>query len=66
MPEWDGYDHIADLLRMVHCSDCTPEKFDFYVRRWLVTMVAATIDDEVVNHQIFVLLGSQGTYMTSL
>ena len=51
---------------MVHCRDCTPEKFDFYVRRWLVAMVAATIDDEVVNHQIFVLLGSQGTYMTSL
>ena len=65
LPEWDGHDHIADLLRMVHCRDCTPEKFDFYVRRWLVAMVAATIDDEVVNHQIFVLLGPQGTYKTS-
>ena len=28
-------------------------------------MVAATIDDDVVNHQIFVLLGPQGTYKTS-
>ena len=65
LPEWDGHDHIADLLGMVHCRDCTPEKFDFYVRRWLVAMVAATIDDEVVNHQIFVLLGPQGTYKTS-
>ena len=62
---WDGHDHIADLLRMVHCRDCSPEDFDFYVRRWLVAMVAATLDDNVVNHQIFVLLGPQGTYKTS-
>ena len=65
LPEWDGHDHIANLLGMVHCRDCTPEKFDFYVRRWLVAMVAATLDDDVVNHQIFVLLGRQGTYKTS-
>ena len=65
LPEWDGHDRIADLPGMVHYRDCTPEKFDFYVRRWLVAMVAATIDDEVVNHQIFVLLGPQGTYKTS-
>ena len=65
LPEWDGHDHIADLLRMVHCRDCSPEDFDFYVRRWLVAMVAATLDDNVVNHQIFVLLGPQGTYKTS-
>ena len=65
LPEWDGHDHIADLLSMVHCRDCSPEDFDFYVRRWLVAMVAATLDDNVVNHQIFVLLGPQGTYKTS-
>ena len=65
LPEWDGHDYIADLLRMVHCRDCSPEDFDFYVRRWLVAMVAATLDDNVVNHQIFVLLGPQGTYKTS-
>ena len=33
LPEWDGHDRIADLLGMVHYRDCTPEKFDFYVRR---------------------------------
>ena len=65
LPPWDGHDHIADLLGMVHCRDCTSEKFDFYVRRWLVAMVAAALDDDVVNHQIFVLLGPQGTYKTS-
>ena len=65
LPEWDGHDHIADLLGMVHCRDCPPADFDFYVRRWLVAMVASTLDDSVVNHQIFVLLGPQGTYKTS-
>ena len=24
LPEWDGHDHIADLLGMVHCRDCPP------------------------------------------
>ena len=65
LPGWDGHDHIADLLGMVHCRDCSPQDFDFYVRRWLVAMVAATLDDSVVNHQIFVLLGRQGTFKTS-
>ena len=63
---WDGVtDHIGQFLRMVHCLSVSPEQFDIYVRRWLVAMIAAVLDDKVVNHEILVLLGKQGTYKTS-
>ena len=65
LPPWDGLDHIGRFLGMVHCKDTSAEEFDRYVRRWLVAMVAAALDDGVVNHQIFVLLGQQGTFKTS-
>lgn len=66
LPAWDGEtDHIGEFLKMVHCLSVSPEQFDFYVRRWLVAMIAAVADDKVVNHEILVLLGKQGTYKTS-
>lgn len=66
LPPWDGVtDHIGRLLAMVHCKDTPSGMFDFYVRRWLVAMVAAGLNDNVVNHEIFVLLGPQGTFKSS-
>lgn len=66
LPPWDGVtDHIGRLLAMVHCKDTPPEKFDYYVRRWLVAMLASGLYDNVVNHEIFVLLGPQGTFKSS-
>lgn len=63
---WDGKtDHIGAFLAMVHCRGVDPEVFDLYVRRWLVAMIAAVLGDGVVNHEILVLLGRQGTYKSS-
>ena len=63
---WDGRtDHIGRLLAMVHCRSASPEEFDRYARRWLVAMVAAALHDDVVNHEILVLLGRQGTFKSS-
>lgn len=63
---WDGTtDHIGAFLAMVHCRGVAPEMFDLYVRRWLVAMIASVLDDKVVNHEILVLLGRQGTYKSS-
>ena len=36
-----------------------------YLRKWLVGMVAAWVDDNVVNNVILVLIGEQGTYKTT-
>ena len=66
LPCWDGStDHIGNLLKMVHCRNVSPQKFDHYVRRWFVAMVASAVDDNVINHEILVLLGRQGTFKSS-
>lgn len=63
---WDGTtDHVGRFLSMVHCRGVSPATFDFYIRRWLVAMVASALCDDVINHEIFVLLGPQGTYKSS-
>ena len=36
-----------------------------YLRKWLVGMVAAWVDDAVVNNVILVLIGEQGSYKTT-
>ncbi|MDE7378294.1 MAG: hypothetical protein K2N13_04950 [Paraprevotella sp.] len=66
LPPWDGRtDHIGRLLALVHCRSVPHDVFDRYARRWLVAMVAAGIHDDVVNHEILVLLGRQGTFKSS-
>lgn len=66
LPPWDGTtDHIGQLWARIHCKDTDAQTFDFFARRWFVAMVASALDEQVVNHQILVLLGRQGTYKSS-
>ena len=58
LPPWDGTtDYIGRLARLVVCRGTSTAEFDYYFRRWLVGMLAAALDDSVVNHEILVLLG---------
>ena len=66
LPPWDGTtDHLRWLADRVHCRHASPDEFDYYFRRWFVAMVAAALHDKVVNHEILVLLGPQGSYKSS-
>ena len=66
LPPWDGVtDHIGRLARMVVCRETSAAEFDYYFRRWLVGLLAAALDDRVVNHEILVLLGPQGSFKSS-
>ena len=66
LPPWDGTtDYIGMLWARVHCKDTDAQTFDYFARRWLVAMVASALDERVVNHQILVLLGRQGTFKSS-
>ena len=66
LPPWDGAsDPIGRLARMVVCRGTSAAEFDYYFRRWLVGMLAAALDDGVVNHEILVLLGPQGSFKSS-
>ena len=64
---WNGCPAI-ELLSMsvtVKGGKKKQELFHECLRRWLVAMVAAWVDDEVVNHVILVLIGDQGSYKTT-
>ena len=66
LPPWDGTtDYLRWLADRVHCRHASPDEFDYYFRRWFVAMIAAALRDKVVNHEILVLLGPQGSYKSS-
>ena len=61
-------DHIARLAATVTLkrgSRLAGLDFTNALRKWLVAMVAAWINPEVVNHVILVLIGKQGAYKTT-
>ena len=58
---------IAALARTVTVrgGEAEQERFETYLRKWFVGMVATWVDDNVVNNVILVLIGEQGTYKTT-
>lgn len=67
LPPWDGRNHIMALSLTVNVRGGADEQMRFYqyLRKWLVGMVAAWLEPDVVNHQILVLIGPQGSYKTT-
>ena len=72
LPPWDGKtDYISRLAAMVHVKESPRDLSDASVRfadilkRWLVSMIAAALDETVVNQVILTLIGRQGSYKTS-
>lgn len=80
LPPWDGVtDYIGQLAATVDVVDNDhptpaaqardPESsmilFDWALRKWIVAMVASLLDHRVINHEILVLIGPQGSYKTT-
>ena len=67
LPPWNGCPFIEMLSWSVTVKGGKQQQKLFYecLRRWLVGMVAGWVDDEVVNHEILVLIGEQGSYKTT-
>lgn len=80
LPPWDGKtDYIGQLAGMVHVKESpknstqtkghslsgSPVGFSDILKRWLVSMIAAALDNTVVNQVILTLIGRQGSYKTS-
>ena len=62
---WDGVtDHIGRLAATVHVKS-EQSVFEGYFKKWLVASIASLFDRETVNHEIFVLIGPQGSYKTT-
>ena len=68
LPPWNGNeDHILGLSLSVNVKGDSDEQFLFaeYLKKWLVGMVAAWMNPQVVNNVILVLIGPQGAYKTT-
>ncbi|HFK5571627.1 virulence-associated e family protein [Elizabethkingia meningoseptica] len=58
LPKWDGKDYIQEFSEMVNTDD--PEFWKDALTRWVVAMVACSIEDKVTNQSVIVLNGGQG------
>ena len=68
LPPWNGRDdYLLELSVSVLLKGDADEQMLFaeYLKKWLVAMVAAWVDDTVVNNVILVLIGPQGSYKTT-
>jgi hypothetical protein len=63
LPGWDGRDRVKELCSHVACEESSI--FEWSLHKWLVAMVATWMSDLSSNHEIFVLIGSQGIYKTT-
>ena len=70
--ETDWIDQVAQQVKMKYSADSTEEqrmqldqRWRVCFKKWFVAMVASWMDDEVVNHQVLVLIGRQGCYKTT-
>ncbi len=65
LPAWDRQsDPIGQLAAQVHVRTGA-ELFPLFFKKWLVAMIASLSDEDVVNHEILVLIGRQGIYKTT-
>ena len=69
LPPWkeqDG-DAIMGLSLTVNVRGGSDEQILFYqcLKKWLVAMVASWVSPKVVNHEMLVLIGEQGSYKTT-
>ena len=69
LPPWreDDGDNILLLAMSVNVKGGSDEQMLFYqcLKKWLVGMVASWVEPKVVNHEMLVLIGEQGTYKTT-
>ena len=69
LPPWreDDGDNILLLAMSVNVKGGSDEQMLFYqcLKKWLVGMVASWVEPKVVNHEMLVFIGEQGTYKTT-
>lgn len=70
LPEWDGEDYIGAVAAMVKIDNGkgtmdNEQLWHTCFKKWFCAMVASWMWDEVVNHQVLVLIGEQGIFKTT-
>ena len=59
--------HLQNVIESDYVPSYHDEQMLFYqcLKKWLVGMVASWVEPKVVNHEMLVLIGEQGTYKTT-
>ena len=68
LPAWDHTsDYILEMSMSVNVKGDAEEqmRFYWYLKKWLVAMVAGWVDEREVNHVILIFIGEQGIYKTT-
>lgn len=64
LPEWDGItDHISQLASTIKATD--NEFFNWAFKKWIVAMVACSVEKSAVNQTVLILSGRQGVGKTT-
>lgn len=56
LPTWDGEDYIGRLYSTLIVDD----ELKYYLKKWLVALVASILDHNVQNQTVLLLIGTQG------
>ena len=73
LPPWDGTDRVAELAAHLHAEAVVPgqtkeevqEALCWALHKWHCAAVGTWLNDNVTNHEVFVLIGRQGIYKTT-
>ena len=68
LPPWNGRDdYLLELSLSVNVKGGAEEQLLFgeCLRKWFVAMVAGWVHPKVVNHEILIFIGEQGSYKTT-
>ena len=73
LPAWDGKDRVKELCAHLtaeavqngQTEQQAQELLHWALHKWLVASLATWMSDLTSNHEIFVLIGSQGIYKTT-
>ena len=64
---WEKTSPIHELAQTVHVKGGATEqlRWEHYLKKWLVAMVASWLSNDTVNNVILVLIGEQGAFKTT-
>ena len=73
LPKWDGTNRVSQLATFIDVEPAQTgqsaeeacELLEWAMHKWLVGNVGMWLRDDVVNHEMLILVGPQGIYKTS-
>ncbi len=73
LPQWDGIDRVAQLASSVNIVPTQAGQsakeaqnlFEWAFHKWMIGNVGMWLSDEIINHEMLILVGPQGIYKST-